>query len=250
MRNLAKYEMKYKKYAIHELVKIITIITGLVFAILFVTPMETKIQMIMNLSLIPSEVLNGQIWRLVTYIFIPQNIDQPFFFAIALYFFYWIGTSLERAWGAFKFNVYYFTGMMATTLSAFLIGLFTPSSALASVMYLNLSLFLAFATLFPEREILLFMVLPIKVKYLGMLEALYVLYTVITSAFFGQWIIAAAALISLLNYFLFFGKDMFRFVKLKQNVSSNRKRYFIEIEKAMREKEQREKNNKDNVRKF
>lgn len=171
------------------------------------------------LILVPELVLKGQIWRLVTYVFIPPTFHL-FWGVFTLYFYYLIGTSLENEWGSSKFNLYYLIGMIGTTIAAFITG------GDATALYLNLSLFFAFARIYPDFEMLLFFIIPVKIKYLAWLNWLFFGYTVLFSPFINTKI---AALIAIGNYFLFFGKDTFQFLKLKRQVHYNRKKFFDEI---------------------
>lgn len=142
-------------------------------------------------------ILQGQIWRLITYIFIPTD-DNPLLLAISLFFYYYIGRSIESSWGSFRFNLFYFTGVLITDLAALLLGVN------ATVGNLNLSLVLAFATLFPENQVLLFFIIPLKMKYLAWVYFVLALWEVIAYPFpYNLFPIFA-----LLNYFLFFGSDI------------------------------------------
>ncbi len=135
----------------------------------------------------------GQVWRLVTYLFLPTS-SSLIWILFSLYWVWMVGSNLENEWGPFKFNVYYFLGMAGTTTAAWLTGAAVGNS------FLNLSLFLAFATLFPEYEIRLFMLLPIRVKWLGLLSAAYAAYAFVS----GDWVVRGAVLAAIGNYFLFF----------------------------------------------
>ena len=140
----------------------------------------------------------------------------------ALYFYYMIGSNLEHAWGAFKFNIFYFCGIILTIIASFLTG------APATAAYLNLSLFLAFAHLYPDFQLLIFFILPVKVKYLAVLTWLYIAYTVI----FEPLPLKIMALVPVVLYLLFFGDSLFLQIRQKRQVYANRKRFFAEIEKA------------------
>ena len=166
---------------------------------------------------------SGESCELVTFIFIPPTFS-PLWLIFTLYFYYLVGSGLEQAWGSFKFNVYYLVGMIATILAAFITG------HGATGVYLNLSLFFAFATLYPDFQVLLFFILPVKVKYLAWLNAAFLGYTLL----FSPWPLKVAALASVLNYFIFFGEDIFRQAKLKNQVWRNRRRFFAEVNKARR----------------
>jgi hypothetical protein len=155
-----------------------------------------------KLVLIPQLVMQGEVWRLLTFIFIPPTFSM-LWLVFALYFYYMIGTSLENEWGTFKFNVYYFTGVLAIIAGSLLSGIAGTS------YYLNLTMFLAFASIFPNYEILVFFVLPVKMKYLAWLDAALLGYSFITGTAADRVMIIA----SILNFLLFFGKDLYLWVK-------------------------------------
>ncbi len=114
-------------------------------------------------------ILSGQIWRLITFVFLPPSTSL-LFIVFALYFYYVIGTTLENQWGSFAFNVYYFLGVIGCLISAVLTGYGTNT-------FLNLSLFLAFAAMFPDFQVLVFFFLPVKIKWLAYLDAaIYLIY--------------------------------------------------------------------------
>jgi hypothetical protein len=95
--------------------------------------------------------------------------------------------------------------------------------------YLNMSLFLAYATLFPDQEFILFFVLPVKVKYLGILDAVLLLFGLFNNIMYGRWYMAVSVLVAFINYFLFFGDDIIKWTKMKRQVYLNRKRYFDQV---------------------
>jgi membrane associated rhomboid family serine protease len=165
------------------------------------------------LVLSPRMISQGQVWRLVTYLFIPDT-SSTWWILFNLYWLWWIASSLEAEWGAFRFNVYYLVGMLGTTAAALIAGHAQGSE------FLNLSLFFAFATLFPEMEILLFFILPIRVKWLGWLSLGYVLLAFAT----GGWATRAAVIAALVNYLLFFWGTIRRTVRggSRQLYASNR----------------------------
>lgn len=152
--------------------------------------------LIYRMSLITPLVLKGEIWRLITFLFIPPggSILQS---ALTLYFYYFVGSALENRWGPRRFLVFYSIGAFAAIAAGLLTGFGTNQ-------YLNLSLFFAFAVQYPEFQLMLFFILPIKVKWLALLNALYYLYGIIM----GGWPIRIAILFSLLNIILFFGGNI------------------------------------------
>jgi len=194
MKLLNKLEKKFGRYAITQLIVYIVGINALVYILSYAMPQSEAIS---KLWLDPQLVLEGEVWRLITWIFIPPSASLLWIFFI-LYFYYMVGIGLEHEWGSFKFNIFYLTGMTATILAAFITGEGTTA------IYLNLSLFLAFAYLYPDYEILLFFILPVKVKYLAWLNWAFIVFTILTAPLADK----AAALVSVSNYFLFFGSDI------------------------------------------
>ncbi len=211
MKWLNKLERKYGKYAINNLMLYIVLLTGTVYLL---SMFDRTGSFLYRLALIPSRVMQGEIWRLITYIFIPPR-TSPIFIFFVLYFYYMIGTGLERAWGSFKFNVYYLIGIIATTLAAFL------TRGTATSLYLNLTLFLAFARLYPNHQILLFFIIPVKMKYLAWFNWALFGLTILTGPIPSK----ITALVALTNYFIFFGKDLINDIKRKQKVHKNRRRF-------------------------
>ena len=138
-------------------------------------------------------ILQGQVWRLFSYIFIPTD-RNILFLAVSMYFYYIIGKSIESSWGTLRFNLFYLCGILITDIGAFLWGVN------ATAVYLNLSLLLAFATIYPENQVLLMFIIPLKMKYLAWFYFVLVIVDVISLNFFSVF--------ALLNYFLFFGADV------------------------------------------
>ncbi|HHX77848.1 MAG TPA: rhomboid family intramembrane serine protease [Firmicutes bacterium] len=214
---LNKWERKYGHLAIKNLMSFIVITNAMVYILMLA---DQRGIIYRTLILDPALVLKGQIWRLASFIFIPPDAS-PLWIVFALYFYYLVGSGLEQEWGSFKFNIYYLTGMIGTILAAFLVG------NGATGVYLNLSLFLAFASIYPDFQINLFLILPVKVKYLAWLYGIIIAFTVITSPLNQK----AAALVSLANFILFFGKDFYINLKRQRLVRQRRKRFFSELKK-------------------
>ena len=147
-------------------------------------------------------ILHGQVWRLVTFIFVPPSSQNVFFFAITLYFYYFIGTALEREWGSNKFTIFYFFGVLVNILVGFLLGR-------ASMYYVNMSMFFAFATLFPNLQFLLFFIIPVKAKWLAWFDAAYFAFAVVQYLLAGRFLLALMPIVAVLNYLLFFASDIF-----------------------------------------
>jgi hypothetical protein len=203
---------------IPRLVQMIALLTGLVYALHLFRPDYVQL-----LTLQPSLVLQGQVWRLVSYIFIPEVVFQYFpggtqllFLVLYLWFLVWIGDALEQAWGSFRLTLYYLLGMLGVTIAAFFLGgdLGTTST---TPFFINISLFYAFATIFPDVQIYVLFVLPLRVKWVALLSFAPLLFTFL----FSPLATKAAIVISLLNYLLFFGPAAFNRAR---NRSETRKR--------------------------
>ena len=186
-------------------------------AVAFVLIMfDTTNSILHMLMLIPSYVYGGEVWRLVSYVFIPPHTISPIFVIFVLYFYYMVGRGLEQEWGTFKFNIYYLIGYLGTTVAALLTG------GIGTALYLNLSLFLAFAYIYPNFQILLFLILPIKVKYLAYFNLFFLGFTILT----GSLPQKVMALVPLLTFALFFGDKISKDLKRRKQVQENRKKFF------------------------
>ncbi|TCL54403.1 membrane associated rhomboid family serine protease [Hydrogenispora ethanolica] len=214
MNWLNTIERRLGRYAIRNLMYYVIVLNAVFYGLMFFDRTGSVIRL---LELDPALILRGQVWRLISFIFIPPMVS-PLWIIFTLYFYYLVGVNLEHEWGSFRFNLYYLIGMLATIVVAFLFGG-------ATGVYLNLSLFLAFAYLFPNYQIMLFFVLPVKIKYLAWLNWAVLAWTVLT----GSWGSKAAAVASVVNYFVFFGADLIATGKLNRQVHQNRKRFFEQL---------------------
>ena len=165
----------------------------------------TGVNLMGYLYLSPYHILHFQIWRLVSWILIPPSSSNILFVVIMLLFYYSLGSSLERTWGAFRYNVYILSGMIFTVIGAFILYfIMGPSSIMYapafSTYYINLSIFLAFALSYPDMQVLFMMIIPIKIKWLAWLDAAYILYDLVR----GSWAIRTVIIASLLNFIIFF----------------------------------------------
>lgn len=163
-----------------------------------------------HMALYPVLVLHGEVWRLFSFIFYPPTtgtiglLDNPIFVFFDLYFFYFMGQALEANWGAFRYNIYLLIAYILTVAASFV----SPEMA-APNFYIVASVFLAFAALFPEFVILLFLVLPVKVKWIAWLTWLFFIFALIIGGIQTRLLIAAAVI----NFLLFFGADILHHIK-------------------------------------
>jgi hypothetical protein len=146
------------------------------------------------------KILHGEVWRVISFVFMPPS-TLFILIPIILYFYWFMGSSLEYKWGSFKFNVFYFTGIIGCIAAGFIFGYATNE-------YLDLSLFLAFAILFPNEQLLAFFVIPIKAKWLALIDGIVLLYDFIT----GSNTMRIFIILSIINIIIFFGKDFFSMI--------------------------------------
>lgn len=148
-------------------------------------------------------VLRGELWRLVTFVFVPTQ-SNPFFLLISLYFYYFIGNALERNWGEGRFTIYYFSGVVLTILAALVGQLLGLGGVVVGTAYINLSMFFAFAMLYPDMQVLLFYIIPIKVKWLAYVDAAVFAFDVVANLLGGSIVAALMPLVAILNFFVYF----------------------------------------------
>jgi len=149
-------------------------------------------------------VMRGQIWRLVAFVLIP-DAGGPLSLLISCYFYYWIGTTLERRWGTAKFSCYYLGGMVLTLLGTVLASLAVGASVpLYGASYVNFAMFLAFAAMWPDAQVLLFFIIPIKIKYLAYLDLAFFAWNIVRYLIAGAWYFAVIPIMALLNFVIFF----------------------------------------------
>ena len=215
---LEKLEKKFGRYAINTL--IIYLLIGYAIGYLLQFGQRfTGVGYINYLTLEPYYILRGQVWRLISWVIIPP--DTSVIWAVIMFMLYYqLGTTLERTWGAFRFNVYIFGGMLFTVLGAFIVfaiyGGSIPTGFIGmttSTYYINLSIFLAFSTCFPDMQVLLYFIIPIKMKWMSIFYLVIIGYEVVKYLVAGAFFAAVPIIASLLNFFIFFmmTRNMSRF---------------------------------------
>jgi hypothetical protein len=184
----------------------------------------------------PAMVLKGQVWRLFTWIIVPPNKDNLLLVIIMLYFFYTIGTILEKIWGAYRYNLYIFSGILYTVIGSFLLyilsimlGKNVASWDVFNTFYVNMSIFLAFAAIFPEKEILLMYVIPIKVKHLGIIYGIYLGAQCLLGGI-GSLVVIGS---SLFNFLVFFFTSRNR-IRMSPKQMKQRQQFRKEVHYAAR----------------
>ncbi|MGN0375049.1 MAG: hypothetical protein ACI4EN_06060 [Butyrivibrio sp.] len=230
MNFLYKLERKFGRYAIKNLSLVLIICYVAGYVIQIINPYFLD-----YLTLDPYAIVHGQVWRIVSWVLIPPP-GNIFFAVFMLLFYFSIGTALERTWGSFQYNVYIFSGMIFTVIGSFLMmafcyifragdmaeyaygisseavltgsaGYFRYLSKFFSTYYINMSIFLAFAATFPDHQVLLMFIIPVKIKWLAIADAVLLVHDMIFGAIgFGRFGFVYPIVIgsSLLNFLVFF----------------------------------------------
>lgn len=228
MKPISKFEKKFGKYAIPNLTTILVICSVMGYVMRIALP-----NLFSYMTLDAYAVLHGQIWRLVTWVFVPPNWGNILLMILGLFFYWSIGTTMERIWGTYRYNVYIFQGLLFTILGSFvtvLIGYMQYGNSLAFLLwtqtgaiffntgYIMMSTFLAFAATFPEHQVLLMYVIPIKVKWLGVADALILIWNFIVVSGSFSLHIRAVILCSMLNFIIFIIANRRKFVRSPKQI--------------------------------
>jgi len=210
---LDKMERKIGRFAIPGLIRYVIACYIIGFGLRYFAR-----EILFLLMLSPAHILEGEVWRLLTWVIVPPDV-HPIFVIFLCLLYYRLGMALERTWGAFKFNLYFFSGIIFTILGAFILFLLArpvaPELALVmsqrimvmiSTNYINLSLFLAFAMIYPETELYLMLAIPVKIKYLAMVSGgltLYMFFIAVRDGNIGTQMVIGASLLNFVIFALF-----------------------------------------------
>ena len=198
---ISRLERKYRRYAVRNLMTFIICAMGVVYVLDALAQSFIPGGVSPYLFFSRDLILRGQLWRIVTFSVLPPG-SNTLTVLFSLYLYWIIGSALNNHWGSFKFNLFYLCGITGSILSGLITGRTTNE-------YLNLSLFFAFAILFPDFQLLLFFILPVKMKYLALLNGLFFLVSFFQANLTGKVAMAAA----LVNLALFFWKDLLRLAR-------------------------------------
>lgn len=237
---LDRFCYKHPKLGIPNLIKYVMLAQAAVFLLDLFTN-----RLVSNLLFFHyNSIMHGQVWRLLTFIFVPSIsgtgssgfglFSGVFFFALTCFFYYWIGSALERHLGSTRFTVFYALGVLLNVI----FGLVTHSSV--NMYYINMSMFFSFATLYPDTRVLLYGIIPLKIKWLAWLDAAFFAYDVFFYFSAGYPVLALMPIVAILNYFLFFGGELFGGVQRKQQTFRHRhSKQTVNFKKAQQEIKQR-----------
>lgn len=206
MKFLNKLERKYGKYAIQDLMKYVLILYGIGTAIGFLAPGFYELYMSLNFTMIAK----GQVWRLFTFIMSPYPLGTNplniLFFGIEVYLYLMIGRGLEQTWGRFRFNLYIFSGVLFNLLAGLVVHFALHVTYNAGLTFILQSMFLAFAFLYPDLQVMFWFVIPLKIKWLGYLYGVIIGYQVLSCFVSGTasgYATGIALLISVANFIVF-----------------------------------------------
>lgn len=174
-----------------------------------------------RIKLLPIAVREGEVWRLVTFIFEPTvarlTMVGALFFALKLYFLYMMGGALEHSWGEFRFNAYIFVGWALTVIAAFIF-----PGVYATNIFLLRNVYLGFAWLNPDFELSIYGIIPVKIKWLALI--LWILHAYLLVV--GDWPLRVMILASLANFLVFFGRDLVQWIQSGRRRMAREPRHF------------------------
>ncbi len=203
---ITRLEYRFSRFAIQNFMTVIIGVMAFVYVLDFVFVARVGRTLSSLLYFDRALIMSGELWRIFTFILIPPD-RSPIFIIFALYLYWLYGSALEEQWGAFRFNLFYLCGIVGTVIAGFIVGSSTNS-------FLNMSIFFAFALLYPDFELRIMLLIPIKVKYIAFAGLILYVYAFI----FYPLSYKAAIIAAFINVILFFYKDFISTVKrLKQN---------------------------------
>lgn len=195
---LDKLEAKHPNWALDGLMRYIALLMLLIF-ILNKTGILSYNMLFLNSQL----VLQGQIWRLFTFLLIPVS-ENPFFLLFELLISIMCADGIESVMGSFKLTMYYIFGAVFIIIASFIF----PGGIFNSY-YLYLTLFFGYATLFPNQELLLMFIIPIKIKYIAFFSCILMVFNFLTASVYGK----TTLILAVANYILFFAIPALKGIK-------------------------------------
>ena len=195
---------KHPNFGVPHLMKYLTIANVIMWIVNMV-----NYRVLGYMTFNPYMILHGQIWRLVSFVFIPPS--SGILAIISFYFYYLLGNTLEHNWGTAKFSLYFFMGVVLSILCGFIL-FFLGINISLNAHYIYLSLFFSFAALFPDMQVLLFFIIPIKMKWLAIVDAVYFLMEIISLPFPANLV----PVIAILNFVIFCGEDVLYIFGIKK----------------------------------
>ena len=196
-QKIERFCYRHPNFGIPNLMRYLTI-ANVVFWVMNMINRPFLSYMLFN----PALIQRGQVWRLVSFLFVPPSTGV--LALLVFYFYYWIGSTLEKQWGTGQFTIYFFTGVVLTVLYGFLVYWITGKAVTLDSSYLYLSMFFSFAALFPDMQVLFMFFIPVKMKYLAIVDAAFFLYAMVTTPFPENLV----PLVAVLNFLIFCGGEL------------------------------------------
>ena len=196
-QKIERFCYRHPNFGIPNLMRYLTI-ANVVFWVMNMINRPFLSYMLFN----PALIQRGQVWRLVSFLFVPPSTGV--LALLVFYFYYWIGSTLEKQWGTGQFTIYFFTGVVLTVLYGFVIYWITGMAVTLDSSYLYLSMFFSFAALFPDMQVLFMFFIPVKMKYLAIVDAAFFLYAMVTTPFPENLV----PLVAVLNFLIFCGGEL------------------------------------------
>ena len=209
MRLVDRFCYNHPNFGIPNLMRYLTI-ANVVFWILGMS----NTTLLGYLSFDAELILRGQVWRLITFMAYPPTSGVLAF--LVFYFYYWMGTTLENYWGTAHFTVYLLIGWFVTVLYGFLVYFIGGMRILITAQYLYLSMFFSYAALFPDQQVLLFFFIPIRMKYMALIDAAYFAIVVLSTPF----PVNLLPIVAVLNFLIFFGSSLLRMIPRRPSATT------------------------------
>ena len=210
-RGIDRFCASHPRFGIPNMMLFIVIANAVVWLL---TSMDRSGTLYQLLLFSPYHILHGQIWRLVTFIIIPDS--NGIWIIITLYFSYFIGSTLERSWGTARFTLYYITGVLLTIIYGLIAYFAFHTNIAVSATYINLSMFFSFAALYPDQIVLLFFIIPIKIKWLAIVDAVFF----VLSVFQLHFPVNLLPVVAVLNFVFFCWEDLMQYSRLHRRSQS------------------------------
>ena len=225
-QKIERFCYRHPNFGIPNLMRYLTI-ANVVFWVMNMINRPFLSYMLFN----PALIQRGQVWRLVSFLFVPPSTGV--LALLVFYFYYWIGSTLEKQWGTGQFTIYFFTGVVLTVLYGFVIYWITGKAVTLDSSYLYLSMFFSFAALFPDMQVLFMFFIPVKMKYLAIVDAAFFLYAVVTTPFPAKLV----PLVAVLNFLIFCGGELKAMLPRRQSRGTiNFKRESARIRREQQDK--------------
>ena len=212
-RNFERFCYQNRSKGIPNLMLYISIGTAIVY---FLSMVDESSTLYYALNFNRELILQGQVWRLFTYVF-TYNAGNVLLMLISMLCYFSLGRAMEAVWGTFRFNLFYITGVVLMDIFCMIFGGFS-----ADVYYLNMSLFLGYATLYPNAGFLLFYIIPVKAWIFALFDLIVTFVDVARLTAAGLFPYNLFPLIAIANYFLFFGKDVLNVIPLSWRINAGR----------------------------